>query len=121
VGLTWIGLLVYGLNGSGMAFFASYLAYFAGIYFIVRRLCGFRLSVANRRLVLLQVPLITIVFLSWYYLPHVAAGALGAVIALASGIFSLKTICTLIPLARLPGAAQKIIVFFRLAPANPGI
>jgi len=118
VGLTWIGLTLYGLNGSGMAFFALYLAYFAGIYLIVRRLCGFRLSVANRRLALLLAPLIGLVFVGWYYLPHLAAGALGAVAAFLVGVYSMKTLCTLVSLERFPKPVQKIILFFRLAPPN---
>ena len=121
LGLTWAGLLFFGLNGTGMAFFVLYVAYFAGIYFIVRRLCGFRISRPNWRLGILLVPLTTVVFLSWYFLPHLAAGVLGAVATLLAGIYSLKTVCTLVPLERLPRAARRIIVLFRLAPSNPGV
>jgi PST family polysaccharide transporter len=121
VGLTWTGLLVFGLNGTGMAFFALYVFYLAGIYFIVRQLCGFRISMANRRLGFLFVPLIAVVFLSWYSLPHLAAGALGAVAMLVAGVYSLKTLCALVPLDQLPRAAQRIIVLFRLAPSNTGV
>ena len=118
VGLTWIGLTLYGLNGSGMAFFALYLVYFAGIYLIVRWLCGFRLSAANQRLALQLTPLISLVFVSWYHLPHLAAGAIGAVTTLLVGIYSMKTLCALVSLERFPKSVQKIILFFRLAPPN---
>ena len=116
LGLTWIGLTVYGLNGSGMAFFALYLVYFSGIYLIVRRLCGFRVSAANRRLGLLFAPLIAVVFLSWYYLPHPVVAAFGAVAALVVGVYSLKILCTLVPLERFPKPVRKMILLFRLAP-----
>jgi PST family polysaccharide transporter len=121
LGLTWTGLLIFGLNGTGMAFFAIYVIYFAGIYLIVRWLCGFRISMPNRRLGFLFVPLIAVVFLSWYFLPHLAAGALGAVATLLAGVYSLKTLCALVPLERFPRAAQRMIVLFRLAPSNIGV
>jgi enterobacterial common antigen flippase len=120
VGLTWTGLAVFGLNGTGMAFFVMYLAYFAGIYLIVRRLCGFHLSAANRRLGFLLVPLITIVFLSWYHLSHLLAGVLGTVAALSVGIYSLKTLCTLVPLERFPQPVRKMILALRLARPDGG-
>ena len=118
VGLTWAGLLIFGLNGTGMAFLALYGIYFAGMYFIVRRLCGFRLSKPNRRLGFMFVPLITILFLSWYFLPYLVTGALGTAATLLTGVYSLKTLCGLVPWERLPRAAQKIIMLCRLAPAD---
>jgi hypothetical protein len=51
----------------------------------------------------------------------VAAGALGVVATLLAEIYSLKTLCALIPLERLPRIAQRIIVLFRLAPSNTGV
>jgi hypothetical protein len=35
-----------------------------------------------------------------------------------AGIYSLKTLCALIPLERLPAIAQKLVRLFRLAPAD---
>jgi PST family polysaccharide transporter len=118
VALTWLGLLLFKLNGTGMAFFAVCAAYVFGIYHIVRWLCGFRISASNRRLGLLFVPLIAVVFTSWYCLPHLAAGILGAVATLSAGIYSLKTLCGLVPWERLPGFVQKLIAVFHFT--TPG-
>jgi enterobacterial common antigen flippase len=119
VSLVWTGLAVFELKGAGIAFFALYVAYWTGIYLVVRRLSGFRWSGANLRLAAIFTPGIAAVFVSWYFLPHVATAVLGVTLTLLTGVYSLKTLCTLVPLKRFPGPVQKIILFFRLAPANP--
>jgi PST family polysaccharide transporter len=121
VGLTWTGLLVFGLDGTGIAFFALYVAYTVGIYFIVRQLCGFCVSAANRRLGFLFVLLTMVVFSSWYFLSHLAAGALGGAATLLAGVYSLKTLCGLVPLERFPRVARRMIVLFRLVPSNSDV
>jgi len=117
--LVWAGLTVFGLKGSGIAFFGLYVVYWTGIYFVVRRLSGFRWSRANLRLAAIFAPGIAAVFVSWYELPRIATVILGATLTLLTGIYSLKTLCTLVPLERLPKPAQKIILFFQLAPPKP--
>jgi PST family polysaccharide transporter len=118
LGLIWLGVATYRLNGAGMAFFGSYVVYGLGIYLIVRRLSGFRWSATNLRLAAIFLPGIAAVFVSWYFLSHIAAAILGMTLTLLTGIYSLKTLCTLVPLERFPKPAQKIILFFRLAPPN---
>jgi PST family polysaccharide transporter len=118
LGMVWLGIHYRGLNGTGMAFAGTYLFYWLLIYFVVRSLSGFRWSAANRRIGLLHAILIAVVFAGWYYLPRPAVYAGGALIALFTGVHSLKTICTLVPLERLPRAAQRIVVLFRLNPSN---
>jgi antigen flippase len=115
VGLIWLGVATYGLNGAGMAFFGSCAVYWLGIYLLVRRLSGFRWSTTNLRLAAVFLPGITAVFVSWYYLAHIAAAILGMTLTLVIGIYSLKTLCTLVPLERFPIPMRKIILFFRLA------
>jgi antigen flippase len=119
VGLIWVGVMIYGLKGTGMAFFGSYVVYWLGIYLIVRRLSGFRWSTTNLRLAAIFLPGIAAVFVSWYFLSHIAAVILGMTLTLLTGIYSLRTLCTLVPLERFPKPAQKMILFFRLAPPNP--
>jgi antigen flippase len=118
--LVWAGLRFFGLKGSGIAFFGLYAAYWTGMYLVVRRLSGFRWSRANLRLAALFAPGIAAVFVSWYILPQIATAIFGVTLALLTGVYSLKTLCTLVPLERFPGLVRKIILFFRLAPANPG-
>jgi O-antigen/teichoic acid export membrane protein len=116
VGLVWISILKYGLNGTGMAFFGLYVVYWLGIYLVVRQVSGFRWSAASRRLGLLFVPLVATVFVGWYFLSRGVEVVFGAAVTLFTGVYSLKTLCTLVSLERLPGPVQKIIMFLRLAP-----
>lgn len=116
VALVWAGIKVFGLAGTGMAFFAFYVLNGLVVYFIVGRLTGFTWSGPNRKLALVFIPLLGIVFGSWYLLPPVAAAILGTALTIPASYFSMKTLCRLIPLERLPKAARKIISLLGLGP-----
>jgi PST family polysaccharide transporter len=123
LGLVWAGVKFFGLTGAGIAFFVMYVAYWLGIYFVVRRLTGFRWSPANRRLALLFVPLVAVTFVAWNVLhpaAPLAAAALCIAITIFAAVYSTRTLCTLIPLERLPRAVQKVLRLFRLTPAVDG-
>jgi PST family polysaccharide transporter len=113
--LIWAGIKTFGLQGTGIAFFSWYVITSVGLFLIVRRLSGFSVSAANRKLGLLYVPLLAVVFAGWYVLPRPAMLGLGAAASCFSGVFSLKKLCTLVPLDRFPGPMRKMILFFRLA------
>jgi antigen flippase len=119
VALVWAGVALFQLPGTGIAFFGMYVIYTVGIYVVVRRLTGFRWSAANRNLALRFAPLVGVVFVSWYWLPPVAATVLGAGITGLVGIYSARTLCALLPWERLPGPARVLLRWLRLAPANP--
>jgi antigen flippase len=118
LGLMWLGLRLWHLPGTGVAFFLLYVFYAAGIYLVVRRLSGFRWSAANRRLALVFVPVTVAVFVAWYFLPTLLAGAVGLLATLGVGVYSLKTLCTMVSLNRLPRGLVKILVRLRLAPEH---
>jgi PST family polysaccharide transporter len=115
IALVWTGLSVFGLKGSGIAFFSMYAAYWLSVYLIVRRLSGFRWSAANRRLALIFLPVVTLVFVSRYFLPNPAVVAVGSLLTLAVGIYSLKILSTLVPLERFPEPLRKMLPYFKLA------
>lgn len=117
IALIWIGVRKFNLTGTGVAFFALYVIYTAGIYLIVRRLSGFQWSVVTLRLAAVCIPLVAAVFAGQYFLPPLFAMIFGGVATILAGVFSLRTMCTLLPLNRLPRAAQKMLTLFRLAPA----
>jgi len=120
VAFVWVCVLKFGLDGTGMAFFASYVFFWFLVYGIVRRMSGFRWSAANKGIGLLYGVLIGVVFVSWYLLPRPVMVAGGTGIALLAGIYSLKKLCTLVPVERLPRLVQRFVVFLRLAPpSNP--
>jgi enterobacterial common antigen flippase len=117
-GFVWLGVQTLGLQGTGVAFFALYLVHFSVIYLIVRQLTTFRWSAANSQLALLFAPLVAVVFASCCLLPPAAALGVGLVATVASGIYSLRTLCRLLPLERLPQAAQKLFRLLRLTPSK---
>jgi PST family polysaccharide transporter len=112
VGLSWICLRSFGLNGVGMAFFGSYVFHGLLIYPIVRSLSGFRWSVANRKSGLLFIFMILLVFCSFYLLPNNYAIFVGISTMILSCIYSLKVLLTFIPLERIP--ARMVWLLFRL-------
>ncbi|HTY87902.1 MAG TPA: O-antigen translocase [Candidatus Acidoferrum sp.] len=116
IGLAWFCVLGFGLKGAGIAFFASYLLYGGLIYAIVRSVSGFRWTAANRRLGLLFVPLVALVFVSWYCLPPLIAAMLGAAITLVCGIYSARMLSQMIPWERIPRGVQKVLLLLRLVP-----
>jgi enterobacterial common antigen flippase len=120
VGLVWFCVLRFGLNGTGIAFFGSYVFFWFLVYAIVRSMTGFRWSAANKEIGLLYGVVTGAVFVGWYYLPRPLMVMSGSGITLLAGVYSLKKLCRLVPLERLPRLAQRGIVFLRLAPrASP--
>lgn len=118
VAFVWGGAHEFGLKGVGIAFFAMYLVYWFGIFVVVNRLTGFQWSSANIRLGLVFVPLVGAVFVAGYFLSPINLIILGTLAVAVSGIYSLRTLCTLIPLKKFPRMAQNLLLFLRLAPSS---
>jgi enterobacterial common antigen flippase len=111
----WFGVNFFQLEGAGMAFFALHLGYATGMYFVVKRLTGFSWTPASVRLLGVFFPLVGVVFGCRFFLGMIPATLAGGVITVAIGIYSLRMLCTLIPVQKLPRLAQKLLVFFRMA------
>jgi enterobacterial common antigen flippase len=117
VALAWVGVNLFQLEGAGMAFFALHLSYAVGMYSIVRKLTGFRWTPASVRLLVLYLPLVGVVFGCRILMGMIPAMIAGGVITMVMGIYSLRMLCTLVPLQKLPRFLQKMLVFLRFAPA----
>lgn len=113
LGLVWLGLRELGLRGAGLAFFGLYVLYLAGIYLVVRRVSGFRWSSANLRLAAVLVPVVGVVLASRYTLPPLPAMLVGSVATVLMGLYSMKAVCGLVPLEKLPRPAQKLLLLFK--------
>lgn len=116
IGLNWAGVAFFGLNGTGMAFFGGYVFYCALVYIIARRLSGFRWSEENLRLGLVYGALIAVIFVGWYLLPRPAVIAGGVAVTMVMSLYSLRKVCKLVPLERLPGIARRLLVLLRITP-----
>lgn len=119
VGLALLLVEPFGLVGATMAFFGLYIVYGAMVYGIARRLIDFRWSQANRRTGIILLPVIGMVFVSFALLPNWVATATGALAVLGSGIYSVRTITTLVPLERAPSFVQVLVKSCRLASSPP--
>jgi enterobacterial common antigen flippase len=109
--LIWAGVLFFGLQGTGIAFFSLYVLYTVGIYLVVARVSQFRWSAATRRLGLVFLGVVAVVF-GLGYLParlRFLAGSLGLLITLLTGLYSMHELCALIPADKLPPALRRIL------------
>lgn len=100
--LAWICIGRFGLEGAGMAFLAAYLVHAALVYAVARRATGFAWSAANRRIALLFMTLLALTMLGFEYLSSAAATAVGLVIVVASGLYSVHALARLVPAERMP-------------------
>lgn len=118
IGLAWICLTWFGLNGAGIAFFGSYIFHAILTYPIVRRLSGFRWSTDNVQTGAFFLPLIALVFGAFYVLPFAWAISLGIVAVVVSGAYSMRTLVHLVSFDRIPRPLQPLL--FWLRPAASG-
>ncbi len=93
VGLSWLCVGAFGVNGAGIAFLGSYVFHGLINYPIVRRLSDFRWSTTNRHTASLFLSLIAVVFCGFYLLPPLWATGIGAVAVLLSGGYSIRVPC----------------------------
>lgn len=115
VGLSWICLKLFGLNGAGIAFFGSYVFHGLMIYPVVRWLSGFRWSDANKRTGLFFLSLIAAVFCGFQALPSFWAAVVGTLAVMISGVYSIRVLLTLISHDRIPRPMLWLLVRFGLA------
>ena len=117
VGLAWMCLKVFGFKGAGMAFFGSYVFHAFLVYPIVRQMTGFRWSAENCRTGLIYLASIAAVFGAFYFLPARLALSIGAVALALTGLYSTRTLLTLVAVSRLPKRLERLLLRFRPASA----
>lgn len=117
LGLAWICVGWFGLDGAGIAFFGSYAFHILMTYGIVRHVSGFTWSSENRQTCSLYLALIGVVFGASILLPRPVAFGLGTLLTLLSGIYSIRVLVTLVSPDRIPVAIRHMLIFFRLSPS----
>src|SRR5262245_23807626 len=116
VALAWLCVDHFGLNGAGIAFFGSYIFHGLVVYLIVRVLSGFQWSAANRRIGILFVCSIDLIFCGVYLLPPLWAAALGTMVTALSGLYSLRRLLVLLSTDRIPQQIRRRLGWLRLNP-----
>jgi antigen flippase len=117
LGLAWICVSYFGLNGAGIAFFGSYVFHAIMIYAVVRWHSGFRWSTDNKRTGALFVSSIAAVFCGYYVLPLIWAECAGVLAAVLTSVYSIRVLLTLVSSDRLPRHIRRVLVLFKTAPA----
>jgi PST family polysaccharide transporter len=120
IGLAWLLVARFGLDGAGMAFFGSYVFHGLMIYPIVRKLSGFRWSAANLKAGLMFVGTIALAFTALMALPGVWGTAIALLVTLATSLYSLDALLLLVPLSRLPRFLRPLALRCRRGRAAPG-
>ena len=118
LGAAWALVGHLGVNGAGVAFFVSYVCHGLLVYPIVRWLTGFRWSAANRRLGLLFLAFIGLVFCCFYVLPFWLATAVGGLSTLSSGAYCLRALVRLVSPQRVPPTLYRLLVWTHFVPRD---
>lgn len=109
VGLTWWCVEAFGVNGAGIAFFASYVFHGLLVYPIVRRLTGFRWTAVNLGTTAWCFALVTAVFVGFRVMPPAAATLFGVAATALSLYFSVRTLVHLVSPQRLPRSIARLL------------
>jgi antigen flippase len=121
LGLAWICVGAFGVEGAGIAFFGSYIFHCLMIYGVVRRLSGFRWSAANRETTWLNLSLIAVVFCGFYRLPAAQALGLGLIAVMLSSVYSMQVLLDLLAEeGAIPPRLGKWLARLRLTAFGPG-
>ncbi len=113
VGAAWGFIRVLGVNGAGVAFFASYAFHGLMVYPIVRWLTGFRWSGRNRRIGAAFLGVIAFVFCGFEVLPPWLATVVGLLATLLIGLRTGRALGRLVSANRLPGPIMRIVTWVR--------
>jgi antigen flippase len=109
VSLSWLFIRRFGLEGAGVAFFGSYVFHAVVVYALVRRMTGFRWSATNRRTGMVYIAAVGLVFAAFLVLPLSWATGAGALVLLASCVYSAHELITLASSESMPGALQRLL------------
>jgi len=107
--LSWVCISYFGLVGVGIAFFLSYVFHCLMIFPIVHRLTGFRWTRTNTRLGIGYLALTAGVLAIAELLTAWQAFAVGAVMFIVSGLYSVRSLAGLFAPDRLPRPLRAIL------------
>lgn len=118
LGLAWLCMKYFGLDGAGIAFFVSYIFHGVLIYAVARQLTGFCWSRQSRHIGFVFLLIFSVVIGGHFVLPWLWASGIGVVAAMGSGIYAVRVLLHLVPLDSLPRPVRKALGLLRLAPSG---
>lgn len=118
VGLAWVCVRSFGLNGAGIAFFGSYVFHGLLTYPMSRYLTGFRWSSINRKAGLIFLSLILVVSCGVHLLPLVWSTMVGATALFFSCAYTVRTLLKIVPQERIPAPVLRTLALLRLSTSS---
>lgn len=109
VGLTWVCVKAFGLNGAGIAFFGSYVFHALMIYPIARALSGFCWSAATGKEGARFVLVIALSFAAFEILPSSGGFVIGILLIGGSGLHSVIALSNLLAAEQLPRPLRRLV------------
>lgn len=112
-GLIWICVRLWGLPGTGIAFFGLYVSYSLLMSLVAQKVSGFAWSAPNKRFALVAIPTVAFIYVCPMILPSpwhfISAGA----VTTLAGWYSLRTLASLIGREGIQNAFAKPIQLLR--------
>ena len=102
VALAWFCVNDFGVIGAGIAFFGSYIFHGILSYAIARHLSDFRWAGIDRKIGVIFLSLIAVVFCGFYVLPLIPATCVGVLALSISGVYAIRVLLRLVPSERIP-------------------
>lgn len=111
VGLAWILLRWVGLAGAGIAFVGLYVWHGLLIYYLVRRISGFRWTHENLLLIAIFVALTGLVLIAVELLPFWSGLVVALIVTAIGSWFSLAQLVWLVPRQWIPHRVRPLVYF----------
>lgn len=109
IGAVWTGIRLCGPVGSAIAFCGLYVLYFGGIYLMMRRWIGFRMTPAVVVVMVLVLAGVSVAMAAGLFLPFLWRQATGLLVASCATVLSLRTLGKIVgPRSKL---ASKLLKF----------
>ena len=116
IGLAWLCIARFGLDGAGIAYFGSYVFHAIMLYTIVSRLSGFRASRDNRITGLVSLSLTTIVFSGFFFLPVMYSAGIGIAATIIHSVYSVRRLSSFLATEQIPAPLRRLFVTLGLTP-----
>jgi PST family polysaccharide transporter len=109
LGFAWYLIPRFGLLGAGAAYFCSYVFHCLMLWFLVRRLCGFRWSKENVRVGVITSSLVAVAFCGLAGLPAAYGIATAAGALIINSAYAIRILTRFVDLQRVPDPIRKML------------
>ena len=114
LGLAWYLIPRHGLLGAGASYCGSYVFHCIMLWFLARRLSGFRWSRESVRVGAVTSSLVAVAFCGLTVLPVAYGIAVAAAACVISTAYSIRILTTFVDLQRVPAPVRTMLLYCRL-------